>query len=382
MRIAIFTDTFIPLTDGVVTFITNLSKELVKKGHKVFIICPKYKDNKEFKYKNIKVIRINCIPAFFYEGYKFASPFSWSLLNIIKREKIDIIHFQTPISLGIQAILISKILKIPLVGTFHTNIADPNYLRHVNITNSYMQKMAWEYSKIYYNQADLRTCPSETTKKELLKHGFKKPIKAISNGIDLKVFKIAKNNKKQKNLIFIGRIAYEKNIFYLLDCFKMVLKKIPNTKLIIVGDGPQFVEVKDKVKSMNLSNKVILTGKINHNKLINSPIFNSADLFVTASTTETQGISTMEAQAKGIVSIGISAGGIKDLIKNNHNGFLVKVGDKKEFADSIIKLLSNKFLYKKMRTNTLEEIKKHDMKKVIKIYEKEYETLIKNKNRS
>lgn len=381
MRIAIFTDTFIPLTDGVVTFITNLSKELAKKGHKVLIICPKYKNHKEFKYRNVKVIRINCIPAFFYEGYKFTSPFSWSLLNIIKKEKIDIIHFQTPISLGIQAILISKILKIPLVGTFHTNIADPNYLKHINITNSYMQKMTWEYSKMYYNQADLRTCPSETTKKELLKHGFKRPIKAISNGINLKMFKPAKNNRKQKTLIFIGRIAHEKNIFYLFDCFRMVVKKIPNTRLIIVGNGPQFEEVKQKVKSLGLSKKIILKGKIDHDKLINSSIFNSADLFVTASTTETQGISTMEAQAKGVVSVGVSAGGIKDLIKNNYNGFLVKEGNKKEFAKSIIQLLSDKPLYNKMKTNTLEEIKKHEIKKVIKIYESEYSNLIKNKNR-
>jgi len=377
MRIAIFTDTFMPNIDGVVTFTTNLSKELANKGHKVFIICPKYKNNQEFQYKNIKIIRINCIPAFFYEGYKFASPFSWRLLSIIKKEKIDIIHFQTPISLGIQAILISKILKIPLVGTFHTNIADPNYLKHINITHSYMQKISWEYSKMYYNQADLRTCPSQTTKKELLKHGFKKPIKAISNGIGLESFKPAKNNRKQKILIFIGRIAYEKNIFYLLECFKMVLKKIPDTKLIIVGEGPQFEEVKQKVKSLGLSKNIILTGRISHDELINSQTFNSADLFVTASTTETQGISTMEAQAKGIVCIGVSAGGIKDLIKNNYNGFLVKEGDKKKYADCIIKLLTNKSLYKKMKANTLKEIKKHELKKVIKIYEREYKNLIK-----
>ncbi len=384
-KIAIFTDTFLPLTDGVVTFVTNISKELADKGYKIYIICPKYDIKKEFKYKNVKIIRIPGIPAFFYKGFKFTSFYSSKLYNFLKNEKIDIIHMQTPIFLGIQAIIISKLLKIPLIGTYHTNIADPNYLKHIKLNSPFMQKLSWEYLRSYYNRCDLITCPSETTKKDLLDHGFKKNIISLSNGIKFDIFDNSnwrkvkeKYNKKGKILLFVGRIAHEKNIPYLLDCFSLVLKKIPETKLLIVGDGPEYKEISELIKKKGLLNNVIMTGGMEYEKFVKSSIIKASDLFVTASTTETQGISTMEAQANGVVAIGINEGGIKDLIKNNYNGFLLEVGDKEGFANKVIELLTNDLLYKRMQTNTLKEIEKHRFEKIIKSWEKVYKDLIKN----
>ena len=121
-----------------------------------------------------------------------------------------------------------------------------------------------------------------------------------------------------------------------------------------------------------------MTGKIKHDKLVKSSIFKASDLFITASTTETQGITMLEAQANGLVCIGISAGGIKELIRNNYNGFLIKKGDKKEFANKIIKLLSNDSLKKRMQKNTLKEIKRHYISNIIELWEKTYSKLIEN----
>jgi 1,2-diacylglycerol 3-alpha-glucosyltransferase len=185
MKIAIFTDTFVPQINGVVTFVSDISKELSDRGHKVYIICSKFNNCQEFNYPNVKVIRMGSIPAYFYEDFRFTLPLSWSLYKFLKKEKIDIIHFHTPITLGLQAILISKILKVPLIGTYHTNIADPNYLKHVKLNYKPIQKVSWKYNNYYYDQCDLITCPSEVTRQELKKNNFKKPIKTISNGINM-----------------------------------------------------------------------------------------------------------------------------------------------------------------------------------------------------
>ena len=136
--------------------------------------------------------------------------------------------------------------------------------------------------------------------------------------------------------------------------------------------------LKSTVKELGLENNVIITGEIKYANLIKSPIFKESDLFVTASLTETQGITILEAQANGLVCVGINAMGVRSLIKNGYNGYLVKNNDTKDFANKVIALLTNKTLYKKMQKNTLKEIKKHDMKIVIKTWEKEYSKLIKN----
>jgi len=379
MNIAIFTDSFVPLINGITTSTISLAKGLADKNHHVYIIAPSYKSFKEFSYPGVTVKRLSSIPAFFYPGFRFTAPINLSLLNYLKKEKIDIIHFQTPSTLGMQAILISKLLKKPLVGEFHTFITDEQYLKHSGINLKPLQPVLWGFVRKYYDKCDLVICPSESTKKELIKHKFSKNIKVISNGIDLDSFdnsKYRKFSKKyklnNKTILFIGRIAYEKNIDYLLECFKLVVKKIIDTKLLIVGNGPQMNELKKFSKHLGISKNVIFAGKIEHDKLLKSGIFKACKIFVTASTTETQGITILEAQANGIVCVGVNARGTKDLIKNNYNGYLVKEGNKKEFANRIVELFNNKELYNKMSKNVLKEVKKHDVENVIEEWERTY----------
>lgn len=380
MRIAIFTDTFYPQINGIVTSTINLAKGLADRGHEVFILAPKNSKNetREFKYKNIRVRRIPGIPAIFYPGFKFVSPFSLSSLWYIKVNKIDVIHFQTPVSMGINAIAIGKILRIPIIGTFHTSIAHPEYRKHVILDHPALDQISWAYLRAYYNQCNVITCPSETTRKELQRKKFRSKIISISNGIDLlNIAKIKPHYKK--SLLFVGRIAHEKNIFYLLDCLKTLSEKIPEIKLTIVGDGPQMSEFKKKIKKLNLEHNIVLKGSMDHYELMNSSIYQDNPIFVTASLTETQGITLLEAQARGLVGVGISSGGTKDLIKNGYNGYLLKKGDKKGFVAAIIKLLSHRGLYERLRKNSLMAIEKHDMEKVVGIWEKEYAKLMKPK---
>lgn len=382
LKIAIFTDSFIPLCDGIVVSTINLAKGLADRGHKIYIIAPKYRNIKEFRYKNVKVKRVSGIPAFFYRGFKFTSPLTIGILKYLKKEKIDIIHFQTPIGLGIQALLMALFLKKPVVGTFHTFFTDTKYLKHLGVPPRFIQKFSWLYARAFYNKCDLVTCPSESAKKELLKNGFIKPIKVISNGIDFSVFDNLKYRevKKQLNpngkiLLFVGRIAHEKNINFLIDCFKLIANKDKSVKLVITGSGPQMEEIRHKIHRLSLPDRVILTGSIEHKNLVKSGIYKASDLFITASTTESQGITMLEAQANGLVCVGLNAKGVKDLIRNNYNGFLVRASER-EFANKVLELLRNKNLYNRMKRNTLREVRKHGINKIVKIWEKVYLSMI------
>jgi 1,2-diacylglycerol 3-alpha-glucosyltransferase len=390
MNIAIFTDTFLPQTNGVVTATIDLAKGLSKNGNKIIIFAPKYNTKKEFKYKNVKVIRESGIPALFYEDFKLVIPNFLKIQSIIKKEKIEIIHFQTPISLGMQAIMIAKLNNLPLVGTFHTFFADPEYLKHIKINIKPIQDIAWTFSNMFYNRCNLVTCPSEHAKTELLKNNCRKEIKVISNGIDFEKFriinkKIIENTRKKYNekgplLLYVGRIAHEKNMIFLIECIKDVIKKEINAKLLIVGGGPQLNMLKEKIKEQNIEKNIILTGKIEHEKLIKSGIYAACDIFVTASETETQGITVLEAQINGLVTVGIDKKGVSELIKNNKNGFLIKSKDKKGFVDAVLKLIRNQKKYHELKKGTLIEIKVHELSSVIKIWEEEYKKLINKYN--
>lgn len=379
MNIAIFTDTFYPEINGVVTATINLSKGLAKKGHKIYIItCSRPQKYEEFQYNNIIVKRLPSISAFFYPGCRLNFPFSMKLFKYLITEKINLIHFQTPFVVGVNAIISAKLLKIPLIGTFHTFIAHKDYrryvLRHFRIKENLLEQFAWKYLRAYYNRCDLITTPTESAKNELLRNNFKKPIIVISNGIEIP--DNIKENEDNQSLLFVGRISYEKNIFYLLDCFKIIARSIPEVKLIVVGDGPQMSDFQKKIKDEGLVNNIVLKGRIEYGELMKSSIFQNSKIFITSSLTETQGITMLEAQARGLVSVGVDANGTKDLITNGYNGFLVKEGDKEEFARNVVNLLSNKNLYKKMRDNTLKSVEKHRMDNIIFLWENTYLKLI------
>ncbi len=390
MRIAIFTDTFLPQINGVVTATINLAKGLADRGHKVWIFAPKFRNTKEFKHKNVYVKRNFSVPAGFYEDFKFTSPIGLSIIKEIRRNNIQAVHFQTPITLGVQAIIIAKLLRLPLIGTFHTFFADEEYLKHVKFNNKIAQRIMWEYSNIYYNRCTLVTCPSGSTKKELVAHGCKKSIKVISNGIDFDMFDNRKAGEVKKKygpdddlLLFIGRIAHEKNIGYLLECFSRAIRINPNMKLLMVGDGPQMKEAKRMILDLDIRKKVVMLGRIPHSNLVRSGIFGACKLFVTASRTENQPMTMLEAQANGLVCVALNSRGIPDLVKDRHNGFLVKEGDKEAFARAIVNILRDEALYDKMRGETIRRVQEHSITKVIDGWERIYSSLInKKKNQS
>ncbi len=383
MRIAFFTDMFFPQITGIAISVFELAKKLADRGHKVYIISPKY-TGFSYSYPNITSIFCSSI-SLFYQSAKLALPLNPKLVQTLRRERIDVVHFHTLMTLGLNAILAAKLLKLPLVGTFHTLLMDKSYLKHIKLDYDVVEQLAWKFAKFMYNRCDVIVCPSKGIKVELKKRNWKPPVKIIPHGIDPAVFDNtkahlvkARYNNDGKLLLFVGRIAYEKNIPHLLECFALILKKVGNVKLLIVGNGPQMAEVKEKIAHLNIQDKVILLGAMEHETLVKSGIYGACDLFVHASTTETGPLTVLEAQANGLVCVTVKSKAMK-IIQNNVNGYVVDANDRQAFANAVVKLLTEKSAYSRMKRATVKNVRKYDQTLIARIWEKVYENAVRKK---
>lgn len=389
MNIAFFTDMFLPQINGPATVVVDMAKKLADRGHRVYIIAPDFPNLKELSHRNVIVRRCASVPALIYKGLRLTSFFDPAVLKFVRDNRIDIVHFHTPATLGMQAILVARLLGLPLVGTFHGFFMHPEYLKHAKMNYEVMHKLAWKYSNFFYNQCDIVVCSSEGTKKELLEKKCSRPVRVVPLGVDTGIFDSSKSagirkalNRKGKLVLSVGRIAYEKNMPHLLECFALALRKVPTAKLLIVGDGPQLADVKAHAKALKISGKVVFTGGIPHDKLVKSGIFGACDVFVTASTTETGPLTVLEAQANGLVCVGVKGKGM-NLIKNNINGYVLGPNDREGFANAIAKLLSDEKLYRRMKKATMKSIVSYDAGNIAAEWEKIYRSVLdmRRKNR-
>lgn len=389
LKIAFFSDTFYPQINGIVSSMVNLSKSLADKGHKIYIVAPEVdRDFDEFSYHGIQVLRIRSIKASFYEDFRWTKIISLKTFKILKNEGINIIHFETPVGLGIMAINIAKLLNVPLVGTYHTFISDPRYIKHLKIFKPtvLIQNITWIYTNQFYNRADLTTAPSESTIIEMIENGCNAPIiKTISNGIDPDRFQNQngpnikkKYNLNNKTVLYVGRVSLEKGIETLLKAFFHAARADNEMKLMIVGDGPQMDEIRTLATDSDYSDRIIITGSIKYDELINTGIYSACEIFATASETENQPMTILESQVSGCVCVGVNARGVPGMVINRKSGIIVEKGDFEAMGDAFLKILKDPELLQSMRAASLKEVEKHFLPKIVEQWEKEYYNLVKN----
>ena len=383
MRIGLFTDTYPPYINGVSTSVYMLKEALEKKGHQVYVVTV---NNGLTKYKiesRGKIIRIPGIPTGIYD-YRLTGIYPIKALNMIKKWKLDVIHSHTEFGVGTFARIISKQLNIPLVHTYHTMYED--YIHY--ITKGYFNrssKKIVEYLTLFYcdKTANELIVPTEKTY-DLFKKKYKveKNIYIIPTGIEIERFykenidpKKVKELKEKLNIskddfviTFVGRIAKEKNIDFLIDAHKDLVKKQKNIKLIIIGDGPELESFKKKAKRLNLEDNIVFTGKVPWEEV---PIYYQlSSVFSTASTTETQGLTVIEAMAGGITPICIDDESFRNVIVDDLNGKIFKT--KREYKKIILDLFDDKTKLKRMsrqaRLNAEVHSSKHYAEKVLDVY--------------
>ena len=316
MKIGLFTDTYPPYINGVSTSVYMLQKALEKKGHEVYIVTV---NDKLTKYKvedENKIVRIPGVPTGIYD-YRLTGIYPLKAMNIVKKWKLDVIHSHTEFGVGTFARIIAKQLNIPLVHTYHTMYED--YIHY--ITKGYFNrssKKIVEYLTLFYcdKTANELIVPTKKTY-DLFKRKYKveKNIYIIPTGIEIERFykenispKKITSLKKSLNIskddfviTFVGRIAQEKNIDFLIDAHKDLVKNNNKLKLIIIGDGPELPTFKEKVKKLDLLDNITFTGKVPWEEVPN--YYQLSNVFSTASTSETQGLTVIEAMAGGVAPV-------------------------------------------------------------------------------
>ena len=386
MKIGLFSDTFEPEINGVASSISTLKNELEKNNHEVFVITTKHGlFDIEF---NDNILRLPGIELNWLYGYVLTSPMHFLAIKKIKDMQLDIIHAHTEFGVGIFSRIVAKHLNIPLVSTYHTTYED--YTHYVNKFNFkrvdvVAKKAVSSLSKLYSQSSVAMIAPSQKTKDMLQGYNIKTDIKVIPTGLDLVKF-----NKNQSTdlqikeirekfnftkedfvVVFVGRIAKEKSIDIVIDGFSEIVKTNKNIKLLIVGDGPEKTELESKVDSLKLNDQIYFAGKVPSNQV--PSYYHSCQAFVSASLTETQGMTYIEALASELIVFARHDEVIKDLIVEDETGYLFT--NCQEFAAKVIKYEKLCNLDKEiMKKQAIEKVEKYDSNvfynRVIELYEK------------
>jgi glycosyltransferase involved in cell wall biosynthesis len=366
MRIALFSDTWLPNINGVVTSLLNQIKILKEDGHEVFLFVPRTHANKMEKVpEDITIFEFPGVEFPSYPGYRMSLP--KNLGGIAKKYRFDILHSHSPFLQGWICFMIQHIQKAPMVTTYHTHLAE--YAGHIfkGVGEEHVKHLLggfmWAFTKNQYNKYDVIFTPSKIMKRELEDHGLR-PVVELANPIS-SIFlekQIDIDNKKKKFLesfkiptnkrilLYVGRISFEKRLEVLLEAFKNLELKYNDIFLVIVGDGPQIGMYKKKSKNFHLKN-YIFTGYVQHSQL--PIVYQLADVFISPSDTETQGLTFIEAMSQGCPVIAIKARGPADYIVHNHNGFFSKTLNPKEFEGLIENVLANPSKLKTLKQNAI-----------------------------
>ena len=359
MRIGIFTETYTPYISGLVTSEIMLKKGLEKLGHEVYVVTANL-ESFHYEYdEEERVLKVPGIPTGIYDS-RLTSVYPLKAVNKIKSWNLDIIHSQTEFAIGIFARILAYQLDIPLVHTYHTMYED--YIHY--ITKGYFDKSSKkivEYLTLFYcdKTATELIVPTKKTY-DLFKEKYQvdRNIHIIPTGIELERFyienidkkKLASIKRKEKITkddfiaIFIGRLAQEKNVVFLLDVMKDLVPSLPKLKLLIVGDGPDYDLYKEIIEKDHLENNVIMTGKVAWEEV--PYYYHLSDIFLTASHTETQGLTVIEAMASSVVPICIEDESFKNTVIDGLNGRIFN--NEKECKEIITELYNDSKLTKKL----------------------------------
>ena len=426
MRIAIFTDTYLPDKNGVSMSIDNFTRLMADDGNQIMIFCPKGRKLKSKEYPNIEVKRYPSISFPTYKAMQLSFPSIWKITRDLKNFNADVVHIQTPMGIGLAGIWATKILKLKNIQTYHTYIPDfvvyvspktifginklTNYISNSKLAKaltlnhdfseeeqsfvkfkSHLEKMVKEiasnnhihndkvnekiggqYTRAIYNRANLVLTPSKAMKNLLKKQGIRPKVEVMSNGVDYDFFKKKTNYHVANKIVYTGRLGFEKNVDVVVRAFAIAQKSNSKLRLDIYGDGPAKKSLQHLAKTLEVDKKIKFWGAYDINKL--SKTLCQYDFFVTASTIETQGIVILEAMAAGLPVLGVKKLAVPEVVANGKNGYLSAPSNFEEMAKNMLKLLESDDKLELFGKNSLKIADSHEVTKckdrLFKIYQK------------
>lgn len=346
MNILLISDVYFPRVNGVSTSIRTFTEQLQKLGHSVHLIAPDY------KVETIDEAWITRVPArsIYFDPEDKLMKYNQilRLLPMLKSKKFDVIHIHTPFVAHYAGLKLSKLLKIPVVETYHTFFED--YLHHYLpwIPKFAARGLARLISKNQCNQVDAIVAPSQPMLDVLRTYGINTKAEVIATGLQEASFNTADSEafkakygiaQNRPMLLYVGRVAFEKNIDFLVRVTQLLTKDIPEVLLVITGEGPAEHSLRALVKTLGIENNVQFIGYLDRNTELNA-CYKAADIFVFASKSETQGLVLLEAMAQARPVVAIAELGTASILVEGQ-GAMIAVDDEAEFAYKVHALLAN-----------------------------------------
>lgn len=368
MRIAFFTETFLPKVDGIVTRLCHTVAHLQNDGHQVLVFSP---DGGITEYKGAQVHGVSAFPLPLYPELKLALPRP-SIGDALTQFQPDLVHVVNPAVLGLAGLFFSKMHHIPLVASYHTHL--PHYLKYYGL--GMLEGVLWELLKAGHNQALLNLCTSNAMVEELGEQGIER-LALWQRGVDIDTFQpelasdemrrlLSQGNPQDPLLLYVGRLSAEKEI----DRIKLILDAMPTARLALVGDGPYRQELEKHFAGT----KTYFAGYMSGKTL--AAAFASADCFMFPSRTETLGLVLLEAMAAGCPVVAARSGGITDIVEDETNGYLFNPNDDQDFIQATQRLLNHSDARETIRRNARAEAERWGWAAATRQLEGYYQTVL------
>jgi glycosyltransferase involved in cell wall biosynthesis len=334
VRIAFFTETFLPKVDGIVTRLTKTLPHLVEAGDEVLIFCP---EGAPDSHAGAQVVGVPAMPLPLYPELKLALPRP-AVSEALERFRPDLVHVVNPAVLGLGGIWLAKTRNLPLVASYHTHL--PKYLEHYGM--GMLEPLLWELLKAAHNQAELNLCTSTAMVDELAAKGIEHTA-LWQRGVDTELFRPELANPAMRErlhgghsdtgnlLLYIGRLSAEKQI----ERIRPVLEALPEARLALVGDGPH----RQQLERVFEGTATTFVGYLSGDALASA--YASGDAFVFPSSTETLGLVLLEAMAAGCPVVGANRGGIPDIVTDGVNGRLYEPDQPSSLITAVQRLLGD-----------------------------------------
>jgi len=359
MRVLMISDVYFPRVTGVSTSIQTFAREFVAKGHEVTLIAPDYGSS---AHEPFEIIRVPSRYLPIDPEDRILQPFRIrGLTASLASRGFDLLHIQTPFIAHYSGLALAKRLGIPVVESYHTFFEQ--YLHHYVsfVPSRWLRGAARYFSTAQCNAVDALAIPSQAMLDVLARYGVKTRAQVIPTGIELVQFSRGDGSRfrarygippERPMLVHVSRLAFEKNIEFVLRSFARVVKQVPNALLAIAGEGPAQQPLERLTVQLGLKDNTLFTGYLDRDGSLED-CYSAGSAFIFASRTETQGLVLLEAMALGVPVVSTAVMGTKEVLGDGR-GSLIAEENEEDFANKAIRLLTDRSLRERLSVEAVE----------------------------